>query len=38
MGASERQIFAKVSLPAASPRIGVALNVGLPFALIGAED
>ena len=36
MGASERQIFAKVSLPAASPWIVAALKVGLPFALIGA--
>jgi NitT/TauT family transport system permease protein len=36
MGASERQIFVKVSLPAASPWIVTALKVGLPFALIGA--
>ena len=36
MGANERQIFAKVSLPAASPWIVAALKVGVPFALIGA--
>jgi NitT/TauT family transport system permease protein len=36
MGASERQIFAKVSLPAAAPWIVAALKVGVPFALIGA--
>lgn len=36
MGASERQIFVKVSLPAASPWIVSALKVSVPFALIGA--
>jgi NitT/TauT family transport system permease protein len=36
MGASERQIFLKVNLPAASPWVVAALKVGLPFALIGA--
>jgi len=36
MGASERQIFFKVSLPAASPWIVSALKVGVPFSLIGA--
>ena len=36
MGANERQIFAKVSLPAASPWIVAALKIGVPFALIGA--
>src|SRR5262249_34111530 len=36
MGASERQIFAKVSLPAASPWIAAALKAGLPFAPAGA--
>jgi len=36
MGASERQIFLKVNLPAASPWIVAALKVGLPFSLIGA--
>jgi NitT/TauT family transport system permease protein len=36
MGASERQIFLKVSLPAASPWIVSALKVGVPFSLIGA--
>jgi len=36
MGASERQIFLKVNLPAASPWIVSALKVGVPFSLIGA--
>lgn len=36
MGASERQIFFKVNLPAASPWIVSALKVGVPFSLIGA--
>src|SRR5207245_2367171 len=36
MGASERQIFFKVSLPAAAPWIVSALKVGVPFSLIGA--
>ena len=36
MGASERQIFLKVALPAASPWIVSALKVGVPFSLIGA--
>jgi NitT/TauT family transport system permease protein len=36
MGANGRQIFAWVSLPAASPWIVSALKVGLPFSLIGA--
>lgn len=36
MGASGRQIFLLVSLPAASPWIVSALKVGLPFSLIGA--
>lgn len=36
MGAGERQIFFKVSLPAASPWIVSALKVGVPFSLIGA--
>jgi NitT/TauT family transport system permease protein len=36
MGATERQIFLKVSLPAASPWIVSALKVGVPFSLIGA--
>ena len=36
MGASERQIFVKVSLPAASPWIVSALKVAVPFSLIGA--
>jgi len=36
MGASERQIFLKVNLPAASPWIVAALKVGVPFSLIGA--
>ena len=36
MGASERQIFLKVLLPAASPWIVAALKVGVPFSLIGA--
>jgi NitT/TauT family transport system permease protein len=36
MGAGERQIFLKVSLPAASPWIVSALKVGVPFSLIGA--
>jgi sulfonate transport system permease protein len=36
MGASERQIFLKVDLPAASPWIVSALKVGVPFSLIGA--
>jgi NitT/TauT family transport system permease protein len=36
MGASERQIFVKVALPAASPWIVSALKVGVPFSLIGA--
>ena len=36
MGASERQIFLKVALPAASPWIVAALKVSVPFALIGA--
>ena len=36
MGASERQIFLKVILPAASPWIITGLKMSLPFALIGA--
>jgi ABC-type nitrate/sulfonate/bicarbonate transport system permease component len=36
MGASERQIFLQVLLPAASPWIVAALKVGVPFSLIGA--
>ena len=36
MGASERQLFFKVALPAASPWIVSALKVGVPFSLIGA--
>lgn len=36
MGASERQIFLRVLLPAASPWIVSALAVGVPFSLIGA--
>jgi len=36
MGASERQIFFKVNLPAASPWIVSALKVAVPFSLIGA--
>jgi NitT/TauT family transport system permease protein len=36
LGASERQIFLKVNLPAASPWIVAALKVGVPFSLIGA--
>ena len=36
MGASERQIFLKVILPAASPWIITSLKMSLPFALIGA--
>lgn len=36
MGASDRQIFLKVLLPAASPWIVSALKVGVPFSLIGA--
>ena len=36
MGASERQIFLKVMLPAASPWIITGLKMSLPFALIGA--
>jgi NitT/TauT family transport system permease protein len=36
MGASERQTFFKVVLPAASPWIITAMKVGVPFALVGA--
>ena len=36
MGASERQTFFKVVLPAASPWIITAMKVSLPFALVGA--
>ncbi|MBI4635997.1 MAG: ABC transporter permease subunit [Candidatus Rokubacteria bacterium] len=36
VGASERQIFLKMNLPAASPWIVFALKVGVPFSLIGA--
>ena len=36
MGASARQIFLKVILPAASPWIITGLKMSLPFALIGA--
>jgi NitT/TauT family transport system permease protein len=36
MGASGRQIFLKVNLPAASPWIVSALKIGVPFSLIGA--
>lgn len=36
MGASERQTFMKVVLPAASPWIITAMKVSVPFALVGA--
>ena len=36
MGASERQVFLKVTLPAASPWVITAMKVSVPFALIGA--
>ena len=36
MGASERQTFLKVVLPAASPWIITAMKVSVPFALVGA--
>jgi NitT/TauT family transport system permease protein len=36
MGATERQTFIKVVLPAASPWIITAMKVGVPFALVGA--
>ena len=36
MGASERQLFLKVILPAASPWIITAMKVSVPFSLIGA--
>lgn len=36
MGASERQTFFKVVLPAASPWIITAMKVSVPFALVGA--
>jgi NitT/TauT family transport system permease protein len=36
MGASDRQIFTKVTLPAAFPWILTAMKVSVPFALIGA--
>ena len=36
MGATERQTFFKVVLPAASPWIITAMKVGVPFALVGA--
>ena len=36
MGASERQIFFMVTLPAASPWIFTAMKVAVPFSLIGA--
>ncbi len=36
MGASERQTFLKVILPAASPWIITAMKIGVPFALVGA--
>jgi NitT/TauT family transport system permease protein len=36
MGASERQTFFKVVLPAASPWIITAMKVSIPFALVGA--
>ncbi|WP_170984740.1 ABC transporter permease [Roseomonas sp. AR75] len=36
MGATERQIFTKVTLPAAFPWILTAMKVSVPFALIGA--
>jgi NitT/TauT family transport system permease protein len=36
MGASERQLFTKVRLPASLPWIFVGLKVGVPYALVGA--
>ncbi len=36
MGATERQVFLKVVLPAASPWIITAMKVSVPFALVGA--
>jgi NitT/TauT family transport system permease protein len=36
MGATERQTFFKVVLPAASPWIITAMKIGVPFALVGA--
>jgi len=36
MGATERQTFLKVILPAASPWIITAMKIGVPFALVGA--
>jgi NitT/TauT family transport system permease protein len=36
MGATERQTFFKVVLPAASPWIITAMKLGVPFALVGA--
>ncbi len=36
MGATERQLFTKVRIPAAAPWIFVGLRVGVPYALVGA--
>lgn len=36
MGATERQLFTKVRIPAAAPWVFVGLRVGVPYALVGA--